>query len=242
MEKYGIKIEANPGRELYEDFGNVRYARFPVTTPIVNIGDSIQEFIQNYIITQAQKGDVICISAKVISICKALVVHESEVKISLLAKIIVKFVKKWPSDIGYSHPRKMQLAIDQVGYPRTILALIIGTIMKLIGKPGYFYRVAGNNINAIDGFNPVSKPPMNEYAVMPPKNGNRLCDEFEIEYGFPFVILDGNNIDNNILGMSKTARELYSIMDFMLIVKGNPQGQEDDGQVTPVLLVRKARF
>ncbi len=236
---YGIKSDPNPGRDLYSEVAGIRYARLPVTTPIVKIGDSFEDFVENYVAPFIQKGDVVCISAKVVSICKAFVVHESEVKISLLARIIVKFVKKWPGDIGYSHPRKMQVAIMQTGYPRMILALLGGTFMKLLGKPGYFYRIAGHNINAIDGFNPVSKPPMNEYAVLPPVNGDEICNDLQQKYSVPFVILDGNNIDNNILGMSDGAKSLYSVEKFMEIVKGNPQGQEDDGQVTPVLIVRK---
>jgi len=236
---YGIKSQANPGRELFSQVDGIKYARFPVSTPLVRIGDSFDEFVDKYAAPLAQKEDIVCISAKVVSVCKAFVVHESEVKISLLARIIVKFVKKWPGDIGYSHPRKMQVAIMQAGYPRMFLALIGGTVLKLVGRPGYFYKIAGHNINAIDGFNPVSKPPMNEYAVLPPANGDEICDDLEEKYGNPYVILDGNNIDNNVLGMSKSAKSLYSVEKFMKIVEGNPQGQEDDGQVTPVLIVRK---
>lgn len=239
MNNFGIKSDSNPGRDLYSEVDGVKYVRLPVTTPIVKIGDSFDDFVEKYVAHVAIPNDIVCISAKVVSICKAFVVHESEVRISPLARLIVKFVKKWPGDIGYSHPRKMQVAIMQAGYPRIILALVVGVLMKLIGKPGYFYKVAGHNINAIDGFNPVSKPPMNQYAVLPPVNGDEICDELESKYGNPYVILDGNNIDNNVLGMSKGAKLLYSVEKFMEIVKGNPQGQEDDGQVTPVLVVRR---
>lgn len=236
---YGIKQDSNPGRKLTASFNGKIFARYPVVTPIVEIGDSLADFIEKYAVPYAVDNEIICISAKVVSICNSYVIHQSEVPISLLARLIVKFVKKWPGDIGYSHPRKMQVAINQVGYPRIVLALALGTIFKLLGRPGYFYKIAGNNINAIDGFNPVSKPPMNEYAILPPKDGNKLCDNLENKFNRAFVILDGNNIDNNILGMSKEIRALYSTSDFMKIVEGNPQGQEDDGQVTPVLVVKE---
>jgi hypothetical protein len=238
METYGIKNQANTGRDLYQTFNGKKYARYPIETPVVKIGDDLDEFLQKYAFKYCQKDDVLCISAKVVSIAKGFVVHESKVKITPLARLIVKFVRKWPGDIGYSHPRKMQLAIDIVGYPRIILALIGGVLMKIVGQHGFFYRIAGNNINAIDGFNPVSKPPMNEYGVLPPKNADDLCTDIEKRFGVANVILDGNNIDNNIMGMSESVKARFSTQDFMHIVSGNPQGQEDDGNVTPLLIVR----
>lgn len=239
MDKYGIQKKANTGRALESQVDGKRFARYPVKTSIVKIGDDIYDFIEKYAVPHYQKGDIFCISAKVVSIARSLVVHKSEVKISLLARLIVKFVTKWPDDIGYSHPRKMQLAIDIAGVWRTWAAIIIGTILKIAGKPGYFYKIMGNNINAIDGFNPISKPPMNEYAVLPPRDGDMFCDEIEERYGMHTVILDGNNIDNNILGMSKGTKKLFDKDKFMQIVAGNPQGQEDDEGTTPILIVRE---
>jgi len=236
---YGIKNSPNKDRELYSEVNNIKYARYPIETPIVAIGDDLMSFIEKYGKPYCKEGDIFCISAKVVSICNKYVVHESNVKVSWLAKFIVKFVTKWPDDIGYSHPRKMQVAIDQVGYPRMLFAILGGSILKVLGKPGYFYRIAGHNINAIDGFNPVSKPPMNQYAVLPPPNGDKDCDEIEAMFGMPTVILDGNNIDNNVLGMSESVIGKFLIEDFMQIAKGNPQGQEDDGNVTPMMIVRR---
>jgi len=134
--RYGIKNEANKGRELFQIFKGNKYARYPVETPVVNIGDDLMLFIEKYGLPYFSKGDIFCISSKIVSITKKYVIHISEIKISPLAKLIVKFVKKWPNDYGYSLPEKMQVAINIVGYPRMFLALIGGTLMKLIGYPG----------------------------------------------------------------------------------------------------------
>jgi hypothetical protein len=238
-EKYGIKTKGNKGRELFVEYNGKKYARYPVETPVVNIGDDLDKFIEKYGKPYYKDADIFCISAKVVSIANKYVMHESEVKTTWLARLIVKFVTKWPDDIGYSHPRKMQAAINIVGVPRILLAIFIGTFMKMIGKPGYFYIVAGHNINAIDGFNPVSEPPMNEYAVLPPDNSDELCDKWETKFGMKSVILDGNNIDNNVLGMSKGVKKLFSEEDLMQILRGNPQGQEEDDGITPILILRE---
>lgn len=237
----GMQKEANKGRELYSEFGGKKFARFPVKTKFATFDDELEEFIDTYAKSSFEEGDILCISAKLVSFTKRLVVHKSEVKVRPLAKLIVKFVKKWPNDIGYSHPRKMQLAIDTAGYPRIITALIVGIFMKLIGKPGYFYRVAGNNINAIDGFTEgyTKNPLFADYAYLPPKDGDAMCDELEKKYNVGVVILDGNNIENNVLGMGQKVKNLYAEQEFKQIVKDNPQGQEDDGNTTPMLIVRK---
>lgn len=240
MSQYGIKYEANPNRELNSEYKGITYARYPVETPIVNIGDDLNEFIENYALPYFKEGDIFCISSKIISITQNFVVHRSQIMISPLARLIVKFVKKWPNDYGYSLPEKMQVAINMVGYPRMILALIGGTIMKLIGKPGYFYRIAGHNINAIDGFIPTAMKPFNEYAFLPPVNADQIAEDLQNKYNVLTAIVDGNNVDNNIIGYSSKLKERYSKEDLMQILKGNPQGQDDDGNITPILIVRKA--
>lgn len=239
MSNYGIKLEANPNRELISEHKGVKYARYPVETPIVNIGDDLYKFIEDYAAPYFQEGDFFCISSKILSITEKYVVHRSEIEISLLARLIVKFVKKWPNDYGYSLPEKMQVAINIVGYPRMILALIGGTLMKFIGKPGYFYRIAGHNINAIDGFIPTAMKPFNEYAFLPPTNADEIANKIEEKFNVPTAIVDGNNIDNNIIGYGTKLREMFSVEDLMQILKGNPQGQDDDGNITPMLIVRK---
>lgn len=240
MNKYGIRFTANPNRELYSEHKGIRYGRFPVETPIVNIGDDLDKFVQEYAAPYFKEGDIFCISSKIISITKNFVVHRSKIKTSLLARLIVKFVKKWPNDYGYSLPEKMQVAINMVGYPRMVIALIGGTLMKAIGKPGYFYKIAGHNINAIDGFIPTAMKPFNEYAFLPPINADEIAEKLQNKFNIPTAIIDGNNIDNNIIGLSTRVKNMYSISDLMSILKGNPQGQDDDGKITPIIIIRKA--
>lgn len=238
------KVEANPGRDLTvnSDFGT--FARIPVETHFVEIGESLEDILDKYAKPKLKNGDILSISCKIVSITTpGLTVHKSQVGVSPLARIIVKFVKKWPNDIGYSNPRKMQVAINRAGYPRMIAALIGGSFMKLLGKPGYFYRIAGNQINAIDGFTVgyTSKPLFEEYAFLPPrpKQAGEICNALSHRYGVPVAIMDGNNIENNVIGMSDTLQKMFSKRDWMDIMRGNPQGQEDDGNNTPLIIVRQ---
>ncbi|MCA9381556.1 hypothetical protein KC678_04790 [Candidatus Dojkabacteria bacterium] len=239
-------MNSNPGRELYTELNGKKFARIPVETKFVEIDDSLVDVLDEFAKPKIENGDIMAVSCKIVSITTpGLTVHKDSVKISLLARIIVKFVKKWPNDIGYSSPRKMQVAINRAGYGRIIFSIIGGLLMKLLGKPGYFYRLAGNQINAIDGFTVgyTSKPIFENYAFLPPRpyEAKNICNELEARYGVPVAIMDGNNIENNVMGMSNKLENMYSEEEWKQIMAGNPQGQEDDGNNTPVILVREIK-
>ncbi len=239
-ETTGMQTKANPTRELYMKVDGVKYARYPIATPMALIGDDLMMYVEHYAKPHIEEGDVLCISTKLVSVCNKLVVHRKDVKVTWLAKFIVRFVTKWPKDIGYANPPKMQVAINMVGYPRMILAIIVGFIMKKVFKrPGYFYKVAGHQINAIDGFIPHATPPFNDYAFLPPLNADEICSDIEERFGIDTIMLDGNNIENNVMGMGDRAKERFEPKKFAEIVAGNPQGQDNDGVITPMLLVRK---
>ncbi len=212
-----------------------KFERIAVRTHLIGFGENVVEVIKKYVAPKIQTGDWVAISEKVVSVCQNNVRHISTVKAGWLAKLIVKGVKKYPNDIGFSKPEKMQLAVELSGTPRMMLAMAIGAIGKLCGVRGLFWRIAGHRISEIDGFNPDSMYPYNEYAALPPKNPEKVCQEIESALGVPAVIIDGNNINVEIIAMSggvpidkKTAR---------LVLLDNPMGQNDE--MTPFIIVRE---
>jgi len=229
-------LKPNHGKKLTVVVHGKRYARYPVKTHLLQIKESLLPFIEKYTLPYYKKGDWMALSEKVVTISQGRVVHESQVKISWLARLVVKGVKKYEDDIGYSHPRKMQVAIDQSGWWRIFFAMIIGGLSRLIlGRHGDFYIIAGHRISEIDGFNPAAIPPFNHYAMLGPAKPDLVCQEIESKFGIPTVIIDGNNINVEVLGMGKkvpvnkeTAR---------LILLDNPMGQGEEK--TPIILVRK---
>jgi hypothetical protein len=127
--------------------------------------------------------------------------------------------------------------MDIVGLPRFILAMFGGGLMKLIGKPGYFYRIAGHNINAIDGFSSQLYPkPLDEYGFLLPDNPDAICNELEVRTGMQNVMLDSNDRDTHVLGVSAGVKNRFSTEEIKQLFSGNPQGQ-DDG--TPYIIVKK---
>jgi len=60
----------------------------------------------------------------------------------------------------------MELAIREAGALRIIFASFAALLTKPFGIKGIFYKVAGNNINAIDGPCDYTLPPYNKYAKL----------------------------------------------------------------------------
>ena len=215
--------------------GGLNYERKTVKTHLLKFNEDLFKVIEEFVLPQIQRGDWLAISEKVVSVCQNNVRHISSVKAGFLAKLIVKFVKKYPNDIGFSRPEKMQVAVETSGTPRMVVAIILGTLGKFFGIKGIFWRVAGNRVSEIDGFNPDAMYPYTEYAVLPPKKPEKICNEIEKRFNLPAVIIDGNNINVKII--SRSSGLPVNARDARLILLDNPMGQDDE--MTPFIIVRK---
>ena len=220
--------------------GARRFARTPVRTHMVMFGEDLNGILERYAQADLSPDSIVCLSEKFVTICQNNVRHISDVRDSWLARLIVKYVTKYPDDIGYSHPKKMQVAIDLAGYPRMVAAVIFGGMTKLLLKRrGDFYRIAGHRISEIDGFNPAAMKPFDEYAMLPPLRPDETCDELAARFHCGFYIIDGNNINVEVIGMSRNMAALNVskslARDLML---DNPMGQNDE--LTPLFILREA--
>lgn len=233
----GLQTQPHHGQELYKTVDGKKYARYPVKTRLALIDEDLNKFIEEHIKGIYVEGDIFCLASKVVSICKGFYVKESDLKVGWLAKFLVRFVKKWPHDPGFAIPQKIQLAMNIVGLPRFLFAMFGGVILKLFGKPGWFYRLAGHNIGAIDGFVPEMYPePLRGYGFLAPENSDEIAEEIEQKFNMPVALLDGNNVENIVLGMSQKLKQKFTKEKFLEIIHGNPQGQTGN---TPILLVRE---
>jgi len=214
----------------------VSYDRIPIkVSEVIPFGQNLEATIRADVLPYVQPGDWIALSEKLVSISENLVRHISTVKVSLLARIITKGVKKHKNMTAWSRPEKIQVAIEEVGVWRIIPAAIIGGIGKLFGFRGIFWIIAGGRVSEIDGFIPEDMYPYTEWAVLPPKDPQAICDRLEKALGVPVVTGDMNFIDVKILGVSagvgidkKTVRR---------ILLDNPLGQGN--KMTPFCIVRR---
>ncbi len=215
------------------------FERIPIRTHKVMFGEDLTSVIRTYAGDQIVPDAILCLSEKFVTICQNNVRHISTVKESLLARLIVRYVTKHKNDIGYSHPKKMQVAIELAGYPRMVAAVIGGGLSRvLLKRRGDFYRIAGHRISEIDGFNPDAMKPFDEYAMLPPKEPDHTCEMLSREFGCGCYIIDGNNINVEVIGMSSNLKSLGIDRNVArLIMLDNPMGQNDE--MTPIFVLKE---
>ena len=213
-----------------------RWERLPVQTHLIHIKEPLVPVFEQYVIPQLRPGDWLAVSEKFVTISQGRVIHQSVVRPGRLAKLLVRGVTKHADDVGYSDPRKMQVAIMQAGWLRMFVAMIVGGATRLLGRHGDFYRIAGHRISEIDGFNPATVKPFDEFAMLGPEDPPRDAAELAAAIGWPVAILDANNINVEVLGTSPGfPLDAKSVREVML---DNPMGQGDER--TPIIIVRPA--
>lgn len=217
--------------------GNRFFLRLPLKTHLITKEDDLSKVVEKYALKEMQVGDMLVMSERMVAITQNRLIHESEIKASLLAKILVKFVKKWPNDPGFRNAKKMQVAINMIGRPRILLAAIVSAITKPFGIRGLFYKICGHEVAEIDGFAPGTIPPYDQYAVLGPENPHLVCNELNKKFGFDFAIVDANNIDVAVLGMNDNFT--LSKVDLRLAFLDNPIGQ--GLEQTPICIVREIK-
>jgi hypothetical protein len=212
----------------------ITYERLPVRTHIIHIKEPLEPVMQQYVMPVLRAGDWIAVSEKFVTISQGRVIHHSIVRPGWLAKLIVKGVTKHADDVGYSDARKMQVAIMQAGWLRSFVAMVGGGITRLFGRRGDFYRIAGHRISEIDGFNPATVKPFDEFAMLGPQDPAQAADELTSMVGHPAVIIDANNINTEVLGKSTG----FPLDDDAIrkVLHDNPLGQGEE--ITPVVVVR----
>ncbi len=209
-----------------------KYLRYPIKTHFIGVSDNLDNIISQYVLPAAKKNDIVVLCQKIISIIQKKVVYKKDIKVGFWAGFLSKFAMKTPYGFSVGNPYKMQVAINLAGLARIFLASFCSGICKLVGIRGIFYRVAGHEINQIDGFYGEAFPQYADMGILGIKNCDDLCNELKNKYGFGFVVADVNDLGENILGIS-TGLDKKLILD---ILKDNPAGQSNEQ--TPIIIIR----
>lgn len=230
-----MNFQPNPKKNLIVEIDSQKWARYPIKTHFITEKDSLEEILERYVLSYLEKGDIVCLGQKIVSILQGRVIYKKDIKVGYWAKFLSKFAKKTPYGFSVGNPLKMQVAINLAGLPRILLAGIFGTISKLFGGSGNFYRLAGHQISQIDGFYGEAFPEYAEMGILSPQNCSKLCNELKNKYGFSFVIVDVNDLGGNVLGVSDDFKGKEKLT--LDILKDNPAGQSN--QQTPIIILRK---
>ena len=213
--------------------GSDCYERIPLRTHVITPGESMPEIVQRYASPHLYAGDSIVISERIVAISQGRSFPIQDIHPGWWARHLYPFVHNHPGGIGLRDPHTMQLAIQEAGVARILLAGVASAVTKPFGIKGVFYHVAGHGINAIDGPCDYTLPPGNTSAKLGPKDPERVSREIADVVGYPVAIIDANDYGVNVLGASDGVDKRL-IHDAFL---DNPMGQTDEQ--TPITILRQ---
>lgn len=88
-------------------------------------------------------------------------------------------------------------------HPAVLFAAFVSVIgKKVFRKKGWFYKVAGYKAGSIDGPCHNTIPPYNHYVVLGPVNPDQVARDIKARIGFETCIVDINDLEGQILGVS----------------------------------------
>lgn len=230
-----LSLKANPGRKLYMELNGKSYSRYPIRTHEIGVGESYLNLISKYVYSDYQRGDILCISEKIISLCQRNIIYKSDLRVGLMARLLSRFACKSDAGIGVNNVYKMQVAISRCGRVKILYASVRAALDKLRGKSGTFYEITGEEIAGLDGFYSEYFPAYREFGILLPQNPDRVCNEVYEKLGIECVIADVNDFSGSILGSSSGLRERREEIRYLLHDNPASNGKEQ----TPFVLIRK---
>lgn len=232
-----MTLTPNHDKKLEIEVDGTTYLRIPVKTPLVLPECDYPAMYQKALADTGivlQKDDIIFAGEKAIAIAEGRAWHKKDIRVSALARFLVRFVTKTPRGVGISSPETFQLAINEAGSVRIIVAALIGGFFKLIGIRGVFYLLAGRQVAMIDGAADYVIPPYNEYCSLGPKDPDASARRIAEKLGVPVALVDANDYGIQVIGKSDPSLQTKFIKK---VIRDNPLGQTNEQ--TPLGIIRK---
>ena len=205
----------------------------PVPTRILTDRDDIIDCVEKYTRGKIGKDDVISVAESVVAITQGRIVRPEDLKISRVAQFCCRFIP----DIGsLASPHGMQSLMNVEGKWRVAAALFAGSLGKLVGKSGLFYKWGGEQTALIDDVT-GTMPPFDKHIVYGPRDPEDVVARLKARLGcFGAVIADVNDLKRSrIVGVTDgTKGELVA-----KLLIDNPFGNAS--QKTPICIIKNFR-
>jgi hypothetical protein len=206
---------------------------YPIKTHLLSDEDDLVDVIKKYVSNFSKDGDIITIAESPVAITQGRFKLPQEINPGFWAKRLCYFI---PSVGSLSTPYGMQCAIDQIGLIRFLFAMFFGAIMKIFGKNGWLYIVAGIESELIDDITGTI-PPYDQYIVLGPKDPQKLVNTIKEKVSLDIAIVDANDLKRARVVASTIPNMEDKIKKWML---NNPAG--NSYEQTPIVLIRPSSF
>lgn len=214
-----------PQKRVVENVAEV----FPIRTHLLTHLDDPVDVIKCYVLPHAQPGDIVTMGETPLALMQGRFHHPTQVKPGWVAKRVCYFFMPTSS---LATACGIQSLIDIVGPARVLFAIVVGTLAKLLGKPGMFYQLAGEQARLIDDVT-GTLPPYDQFIVLGPDNCQQEVNRIQQETGLGAAIVDVNDL-KAVKILSATPGLSTALIEQAL--RSNPAGNADEQ--TPLVLIR----
>ena len=201
-------------------------------TALLVPGDDIVEVARQALEAAAvvpHPDDVMVICETPLAICQGRIVRLDDLHVSRGARVLNWFMNV-DSSIGTVYG--MQTAINLAGFWRILVSMLVAAPLRLAGRRGDFYRMAGRQVAWIDDVT-GTMPPYTQDIVLGPDDPEGVAKAAAQALGCGAAVVDANDYGNfEIMGASPGIDE--DMVGQMM--RRNPQGNDDEQ--TPLVLVR----
>nr|WP_255144750.1 F420-0:Gamma-glutamyl ligase [Synechococcus sp. ATX 2A4] len=203
----------------------------PLPTHLLGVLDDPAEVLRRYAGAVLQPGDILTIGETPLAVMQGRYQHPAMVEPSALARLLCRVFHPTSS---LATACGLQTLIDDVGPARVLCAWLAGTLMKLVGSRGGFYRLAGEQARLIDDITGTT-PPYDQTIVLGPAQPERTCRELARALGVPVAVVDVNDLGRvKVLAASEGCDEGL----LLRALRPNPAGNANER--TPLVVVRPA--
>jgi hypothetical protein len=201
----------------------------PVRTQLVRPGDDVAASIAAAARGIARSGDVLAVSETAVAIAQGRVIAAETIRPSPLAYWLSRRASAFAT---VNQPESLQLVIDQAGAAKVLFASMCQAIGRLLRRRGWFYRVLGERIAAIDGYT-GTLPPFERTIVLGPEDPDGVARAIAVASGAHASVVDVNDLGiARVLGAS----ERVDRVALEAALRSNPHGNGDEQ--TPLVVLK----
>jgi len=234
VRKYGIDLGEAQDIEKRENA-----IRIPIKTSLITERTDIFNEIKERTKDIIKKNDIITIASSVAAIADGRVFSVETINPSFFARVLSKFVSRnknnpFATTAPLSNPYAMQIAIEEAGLIKILIAAIFGFLGKIFGKRGIFYIIAGEIVTQIDDM-PASMPPYDYYVISGVHNSKGFLNKIKEITNCEACIVDANDLG---IAWVVDATDGVDKKFVERVLSDNPQGNEDFQ--TPIVIIRRS--
>ena len=200
-----------------------------VPTHLLGVLDDVDDVLRRYALPVMRRGDILALAESPLAVMQGRYQHPSQLQVSGLARQLCRVFHPTSS---LATACGLQTLIDEVGPARVLMAWILGSLMKLAGSPGGFYRLAGEQARLIDDVT-GSTPPYDQTIVLGPDGSQQVVEQLANSLGHGVAVVDVNDLGRVKVLAASNGCDL-ELLERAL--KPNPAGNANER--TPLVVVR----